>query len=216
VKERPIIFSAESVRAILAGRKTQTRRLVRLPEGVNNVRGFVDRVKWGGYDGAGPHGIIMCPHAIGDLLWVRETWAHVSGNNGNPAYRADGESETARWKSSMFMPRWASRIDLEITDVRVQRLYGISEDDARAEGFETWMDGPWWACMRKDGSAFDVGVEPDDEMRRDLVAVVESPRSTVATARKMFARAWDAINGKRATWASNPWVWAITFSRVKP
>lgn len=238
MKERPIIFSGESVRAILAGRKTQTRRLCKqaVVHGVSAASVHPDGAGTGWiswwpnpisakmtrriYPGAaGFH----CPHgSVGDRLWVREgvTW---SPSRYECTYDADGAPcviDNWCWKtnrlSPIFLPRGAARLHLEITDVRVQRLQDITEDEARAEGVEPWLDGPWWSCMRKDGSAFDVGVEPDEEMRRDLVAVVEKPRRTVDTACGMFARAWDAINGKRAPWASNPWVWAITFRRVKP
>jgi hypothetical protein len=200
VKERPIIFSAESVRAILTGRKTQTRRLVRVPSGVENIRGFVDRVKWGGYDDGGPHGIIMSPHTIGDRLWVRETWGPCAGG---VVYRVDdiGGSvvcpDGGNWRTPIYMPRWASRIDLEITDVRVQRLQDISEEDAMAEGVKA-SD----AAIVFQGDAGEIGCHIVKDMCN--------------TARGAFACAWDAINGKRAPWSSNPWVWALTFKRVRP
>jgi len=142
MKERPIIFSDEMVRAILAGEKTQTRRVMK-PQPVN----LVDAIQWE-----------KCPQGIpGDRLWVRETWAapgyldHRKPSDiedWNPIlYRADGfiarQFEVGwswhafmfgRWRPSVFMPRWASRINLEIVNVRVERLQDISEEDAKAEG----------------------------------------------------------------------------------
>lgn len=133
---RGIIFSAESVRAILDGRKSQTRRLSK-----------------------GQH--FACPHGEpGDRLWVREEWAigdplrFVDHCRDGVAYRAvDGNQphSTERWRSPLFMPRWASRITLEITRVRVERLQAIGEDDARAEGAASVAEyaGVWDAINRR-------------------------------------------------------------------
>lgn len=135
MKERPIIFSGPMVRSILADQKTQTRRVIRNPE----------RLTW-------------CPYGApggGDTLWVRETWAYprdtcsVCGDlvygddcrcgdcaSGPILYRAT-DTYDGPWKSSIHMPRWASRITLEITRVRCERLWEITEEDAIAEGFES-------------------------------------------------------------------------------
>lgn len=122
MKERPIIFSGEMVRAILAGRKTQTRRVIK-PQPV--IQDGVAFFKTGQ----------RCPYGqIGDRMWVREAWIR---NSGVPAYRADDPSwpgETPKWKPSIHMPRWASRITLEIVNVRVERLQDITVGDAWAEG----------------------------------------------------------------------------------
>jgi len=147
MKERPILFSGPMVRAILSGTKTQTRRKV--------VHiGHHDKVQWLIWDaaaGTGGWGVqrdgewfkVPCPYGVpGDRLWVRETW-RVNGNEHDYAiakrdgvfYRADEEWNTdVGWRPSIFMPRWASRITLEVVGVRVQRLQDISEDDAKAEG----------------------------------------------------------------------------------
>lgn len=124
LKERPILFSAPMVRAILDGRKTQTRRVAK-PDAKENEH--------------------KCPHGERrDRLWVRETFAPVSGG---AIYRADGERQPGSccgcaWKPSIFMPRVLSRITLEITEVRVQWLQEISEEDALAEGCSRWKGVP--------------------------------------------------------------------------
>jgi hypothetical protein len=135
MKERPILFSAPMVRAILEGRKTQTRRIAKELNEMPNLDGILKRFP-------NPKG---CRYGKpGDRLWVRETWAHERDGTGCPddngvLYRAtdpgwDDEETGLRWRPSIFMPRRASRITLEITDVRVQRLQEISEEDAQAEG----------------------------------------------------------------------------------
>ena len=127
MRERPILFSAPMVRAILAGTKTQTRRVCKGQRELSNVHDFqIDR----------------CPYGqLGDRLWVRETWLRHSVNVPNDyLYRADHPDDGTigpahgGWKPSIHMPRWASRITLEITDVRVERLQDISARDAWAEG----------------------------------------------------------------------------------
>jgi len=130
MKERPILFSAPMVRAILEGRKTQTRRVVK------NKYSHDWRRK--------------CPYGQrGDMLWVRETWSETP--EGDIVYRAtdpawDNEGTGLKWKPSIHMPRWARRITLEITDVYVERLREISEADAFADG----VDSMRYAFTRKD------------------------------------------------------------------
>ena len=126
MKERPIIFKGEMVKAILDGRKTQTRRVVK---NVEDLTVFFRDDKFGCP--------FKCPYGKpGDRLWVRETWADVNTSEG-PAicYRADGDVQII-WRSSIYMPRWASRITLKILDIRVERLQDISEKDAIAEGIQ--------------------------------------------------------------------------------
>ena len=216
--ERPILFSAEMVRAILAGRKTQTRRVMKVqpyPDSIVTVEHYhqtvIDRhgdmqpgpEVFGAHWDDGEYGA-RCPYgAPGDLLWVRETWrvhksydvlnaARVYGAmGGDVAYCVDylatprNEDFWGRGRPSIHMPRWASRITLRITDVRVERLQAISEDDARAEGCPY---PPEWAGRFMD---------------RD------------ETAKTWFKSIWNTINGPGA-WDANPWVWAISFERVKP
>ena len=159
MKERGILFSGEMVRALLSGTKTQTRRLVKVRPGYQIFDD--DEQPWplwtpraaelGGHDSEQP-----CPYgAVGDRLWVREAWRVSSFFDARPprdigagtscSYEATSPragTATGRYRHARFMPRWASRITLELTDVRVQRLTTISEEDARAEGVEPMTRGP--------------------------------------------------------------------------
>lgn len=240
VKERPILFSGPMVRAILAGTKTQTRRVldrqpfergglwqlpmrtrgraawyvneeIRVTENkVTGERTEVRRVvpihEWL---------LRFCPYgAAGDRLWVRETWEDsglkkpFTMARGGPElppvlYAADlpatwqGHTEYRR-RPSIFMPRWASRLTLEISEVRVQRLQEISEEDAKAEGIP--FDGTWYLG----------GIHP-----------VKGTLQCWPFAKTAFERTWDAIQLARdyradhdPSWKANPWVWAITFKRL--
>jgi hypothetical protein len=219
VRERPILFSGSMVKAILEGRKTQTRRVVN-PQPITEIIGYRYEqsdplgLPWRGIllDGSTTCGRV-CPYGkVGDRLWVRETHhlvtkylgkdlsrekrqyvvlkdgaqmyqdAHYYPGSGN---YAPGAFDGLIWRPSIYMPRWASRITLETTEVRVQRLQEISGNDAREEGV--------WS--------------PEDTM----------PRSSSYRI-KEFADGWNVINGKRkgCSWADNPWVWAITFKVIKP
>lgn len=213
VKERPILFSGEMVRAILAGNKTQTRRVVK-PQPPSNVESATHnnaRDAWFWWDNGLTGDKFECPYGkVGDRLWVRESWCRKWNERGfvyNSAgeldascvhYRADGYDvlacdgdgylkrrkgggECSPWTPSIHMPRWASRILLEITDVRVERLQDISEADAIAEGC---------VVSGSDGK-FSV---PGPVYR--------------------YEQLWDSINGKKHPWASNPWVWVIAFKKV--
>jgi len=132
MKEQPILFSSEMVKTILDGRKTQTRRVIK-PQPNSGVRQS-PFVKSGLEDGHGRE--IKCPYGQpGDLLWVKETWNGTQGEG--VAYRATNpEMNGEPWKSSRFMPRWASRITLEIVNIRVERLQEIKPLDAVAEGMD--------------------------------------------------------------------------------
>jgi hypothetical protein len=163
MKERPILFSGPMVRAILDGSKTQTRRTFK---GTTEHKGPYNPAYMEAHQQANGWGSI-CPHGTpGDRLWVRETFAMNEAKAGPPVvYRADhGEAQSVfverphsaewdvvatRWRPSIFMPRAASRILLEITDVRVQRLQEISEEDARAEGYDRSHAFPreWFALL---------------------------------------------------------------------
>jgi hypothetical protein len=258
VRERPILFSGPMVKAILAGTKTQTRRVLTPPpptaEAVCAKSGsgfdlFTDRSTPGEYRVAGPvwavrdlmdgfgggHGPRWrCPYgAPGDRLWVRETWqCYVLGKNDllaptpRPALCSIGYAATedtrvgtapdfARyegpWRPSIFMPRWASRMTLEITDVRVQRLQEITVEDVQAEGIRL-------PCRVPDPA------KPTEVIPLLRVTGTPSPREFSSkraedwTAedywRHAFAHEWNVLNGKRAPWATNPWVWAISFRRA--
>jgi hypothetical protein len=213
MKERPILMSAPMVRAILAGRKTQTRRLVTVPWrgsqrtlpyepywiDTDGVLQFCDET--GDYrpwvDCVAPYG------KPGERLWVKETFREVFGETRYRASIAELHGET--WKPSIFMPRKLSRITLEVTDVRVQRVQDISEEDAKAEGLSPiTKDGHLikWGIPDRDGlPGTDNDGWPWQEWERDP--------------RKAFAKLWDKINGKRAPWSESPWVWVVSF-RVLP
>lgn len=216
MKERPILFSAPMVRAILDGRKTQTRRTVKpQPDGrhcrVDFEHGFLKESSMlGGCWSVSRKQ--LCPYGKpGDRLWVRETWKYLDWTeDGCPyiAYKADGTdtlrpvnderwiervedvwadlsssenysvdncASDRRWRPSIHMPRWASRITIEITGIRVERLHAIRAEDALAEGVE-W-DGMY-----------------------------EHPRDN-------FISLWESING-HGSWDANPWVWVVEFKRV--
>lgn len=160
MKYRPILFKGEMVRAILDLIKTMTRRTSRLDD-INenpNAWGFVEMFEVGSelyahfeHEEYGDIRTIRCPYGKpGDRLWVKETWGKGSENNTEEGiyYRATDpgwdDNETGfRWKPSIHMPRWASRITLEVVSVRAERLNDISEDDAFHEGCEPWtIEGP--------------------------------------------------------------------------
>ena len=150
VKERPIIFSAKMVRAIQAGRKTMTRRVVKPQPSVDES----EERQW------------KCPYGEpGENLWLRETF-QWDGVGTDVVYRADFDDETAksivegsgdRWRPSIYMPRWASRILLDVTDVRVERLQDISESDAMSEGVASLDEFKclWDAINGKRGYSWD-------------------------------------------------------------
>ena len=205
-RERPILFSGPMVRAILDGSKTQTRRIIKNSgdmEFDNNDPYFGPYWKPYAVDGAtGKDTKVHCPYGYpGDRLWVRETWAPERDGTGCPddtgiLYRAtdpgwDDENTGLRWRPSIFMPRAASRILLEVTDVRVQRLQDISEDDARAEGIDR-------------GAA--------DAVLMMAEAMNQREPTPFASA---FSTAWELINGA-GSWDASPWVWALTFRRLHP
>ena len=202
MKERPILFSAPMVRAILDGIKTQTRRVIK-PQPCENV------VLSGSYERPCPHGV------PGDQLWVRETWCPLercdwigTDRKDNVNYRADCSptSESIReemgyaWRSPVYMPRWASRITLEITGICVQRVQEITESDAAAEGI-----------VRIGRSAYLHGL-------MDGYGIAGTPPDETFTVRRnAFGHLWNSINAKRGfDWDRNPFVWAITFRRLKP
>lgn len=204
MKSRPIIFSAPMVNAILAGTKTQHRSVVK-PQ-PTATRG--SKRPWCSVEDMLAH----CPYgAPGDQLWLREAWKTCAPYDAyspaqidsaaavqwlaDGAKRLNGPEEWGRYRHAHFMPRWASRITLEITDVRVERLAAISEEDADAEGVEE-MDGAW----------------PDE----NLLYVRAKSMGRVATDSSVwYAEWWDMTNAKRGyPWASNPFVWVRTLKRV--
>ncbi|HCL4096733.1 hypothetical protein ACM7PB_15845 [Pseudomonas aeruginosa] len=226
MKERPILFSRPMVRAILEGRKTVTRRVMKpQPDFLGSM---VDpNTPFKTLD-AGLHARITCPYGEpGDRLWVRETW-HVGKPHDKTApadilapLLAEGRGITVLytaggWQSvgpagreepiypddqplpdwagkgrpSIHMPRWACRILLEITAVRVERLQDISEEQALAEGVRGEP------CDHARQACADIGCWGD-------------------TAKGAFGFLWESLNGE-GSWAENPWVWVVEFKRVTP
>ena len=193
--DRPIIFSAPMVRALLDGRKTQTRRVLKpLPRRTiffDPKTAVLDQFQ-------------EPPYAPGDRLWVREAFSYelldVDRNGFMPPwYWADGNPESGdftRPKPSIHMPRWASRLTLLVTDVRVQRLQEISDDDARAEGIEPLKSGRGY---------YDPTVSHDQS--RSIVRFGQY----YSLATHAFSALWDSIHGPDA-WDANPWVAAISFT----
>lgn len=200
MKERPILFSTPMIRAILDGKKTQTRRIVKHVEDARFIRaqdGFPDGSTRPVFEVGDDVCSVRCPYGEpGDRLWVKENYRLRADQDGKPPrddwwksgawYAADGATPTGcgggpgKLRPSIHMPRWASRITLEVTSVRVERLQDISEDDARAEG-----------------------VVPELCLPGDDVSYVSG-----------FALLWELLNHERAPWDSNPWVWVVAFNRI--
>ncbi|MBJ9364197.1 hypothetical protein I5499_15185 [Citrobacter freundii] len=236
MKERGMIFNAEMVRAILDGRKTQTRRIMKVQPsdgfhpthngydldlnahwytpGVVDKNGYLQPAKKDVFGVADENEGYTCPFgAVGDRIWVRETYQgplfdyeHMESYledsskfekpefcvyraDGNPApefYDADDNLHCG-WRPSIHMPRWASRLTLEITGVRVERLNSISQEDAQAEGMELTGWRPTYS-------------DPDSG-------------GEVWTPYDNFAQLWESIYGEES-WKANPWVWVIEFKVV--
>jgi hypothetical protein len=194
MNEKPILFNAEMVQAILEGRKTQTRRPIDFKKifketGCSNGKlAYSDTFKsWAVFNGNGGADICLCKcpfGKVGDRLWVRETFS-VYRQPENPVvhYKADCPNDKSlKWKPSIHMPRWASRITLEITKIRIERVMDITEKDAKKEGCLYAPDTtkgfvtPWWMGFKGH-----------------------------------FQYLWASIYG---TWGNNPWVWVVEFKPV--
>lgn len=202
--DRPILFSAPMVRALLAGTKTQTRRV--LTAACDEPPAYVEGGMIKALDPEdGPYRWPRT-HAVGDRLWVREAWrSEAAYDDLSPSqmggeepirYEADGAHQTwgfpamlkvGRLRPGMFMPRWASRLTQTVTDVRVERLQDISEADAIAEGVSPLPSG-----------RFHCGFDEEGEI---------TSRSAITA----YGWVWNAINGEDA-WSANPWVAAYTFT----
>ena len=213
MKDRPILFSAPMVRAILAGTKTQTRRAVK-STGMYAIDASIHGEEVARRELAAL--ATRCPYGqAGDQLWVREAFSGphcMDASDGCKAvppskwgdcsriwYWADGNPTEGDWtrpRPSIHMPRWASRVLLEITGVRVERLLEISEADAQAEGVERVVAGVGWRRYC-DPDSEEVGVPPCGDARRS------------------FRSLWKFINGDES-WNANPWVWVVEFKRVQP
>jgi hypothetical protein len=212
-KERPILFSSEMVWAILDSRKSQTRQLVKPQRywgdelmALWKCESCPDSWIWNAPDYPdGKEDEITCPYGVaGDRLWVRETWGtYPQGKESEQVfYRSNGDDQLAKWRPSIHMPRWASRITLEITKVRVERLQDISEEDAKAEGVSAW-DTSMWLGEENDGRITSYDPDKAHPGRKPF-------RITKRTA---YATLWDSLHGKGA-WEKNPWVFVIEFKRI--
>lgn len=231
MKAHPILFNGDMVRALLAGRKTQTRRVLatqpsdRWHFGTASKRGiilgaitsshpkkgrfgaFIRREIWANA-GKFEHDVITCPFGKpGDLLWVREAFGYEIRNvGGTPheqitfrasnsdaahCYDCNGMEQPMKWKPSLHMPRHASRLTLRITDVRVERLQEISEEDAKAEGV---------SCGESLGGC--ANYWHSDHGEKFPMAI------------NAFSDLWQSINGPES-WSANPWVWVIEFEVIQ-
>ncbi len=253
MKERPIPFTGESVRSILAGHKTQTRRVVKpqpCPQGrlLGNIR-----------DGR-PLECTTCHDAIrnpygqsGDRLWVRETWApsvidpeggcfEEDPRNFDIVYRADGDDAywaahwtrdsvvrgravsvpcAPTWRSPRFMPRWASRLTLEVTGVRLERVQDITDADVKSEGLVA-VEGDGGAAgpgFKWQGTGYHgAGFNASGAMTFHVPAKNGRCACRVggcSPAQCAYRELWDSLNAKRGHgWDTNPWVWVIEFQRA--
>lgn len=213
MKERPILFSAPMVRAILAGTKTQTRRIVKPQPAYPDA--FLDseprmvgaECQWFVKGATQPSNLWHCPHGgPGDRLWVRETWAPFEftyeevkpselPRDARIVYLADQKQRLAgdRYRPSIHMPRWASRITLELSAVRAERLNDISEADAKAEGADLYVPGHGIV------SPFEISIDPGYLM--------------YGTYKMGYEWLWESINGADS-WAKNSWVWVEGFAVI--
>ena len=248
MKQRPIIFNTEMVKAILDNRKTQTRRVIKpqpdysiLKNGVTlephkcPVLGPVNlgHREWGLYGSPYKPTDVSCfayncPYGkVGDRLWVRESWGveqrrYIKPSDNTPVggifedevfYRADDKNLPGmKWKPSIHMFRKDSRIDLEITDIRVERVQDISEEDAIAEGIERefvhgkdigWKNYLWHGHFGQCG----MGNKQSDSW--------DYQYSTYDNPKRCFSSLWESINAKGGySWESNPYVWMVSFKKV--
>ncbi len=204
MRELPILFSTPMVQAILDGRKTQTRRVIKIDDAPENWRKSIagtSIVRTSPYDAK------LSRYAPGDILWVRETWAdNIPGCPNGITYRADhidpkgdGPANPIKWKPSIHMPKEAARIWLEVTDVRVERLQEITWKDVEAEGLRP-INNP---------------------------LIYEDKETTFSIYQNDFINLWNDIAYKndktrfktecgKYTWGENPWVWVIEFRRIEP
>lgn len=215
INERPILFSTPMVRAILDGRKTQTRRIMKPQPMFLTGRGkrvykTEDYKKsWEDVPGTGEgSGYSDCPYGHpGDHLWVRETWRKNNWPTGHQyEYRAtakeDGTPEDGPWRPSIFMPREASRITLGIISIKVERLNDISDEDAIAEGIDSFKPVP--------GDGDPTPRYRDYMAERKFLKGKTVQKYPFTSPKDSFLSLWESINGTESLNA-NPWVWVINF-----
>ncbi|WP_060476687.1 hypothetical protein [Pseudomonas monteilii] len=233
-KERPILFSGPMVRAIVAGRKTVTRREIKprmrsadtqfelhqRPDGSWQPMHTFDESCM---DDQGTEHPIVCPYGqAGDRLWLREAWAQISvaqapGESWVVYRECDNRTDYGGpWKPSIHMRRRDSRILLEVTDVRVERLQDISEDQAKAEGM-VYTD---FGMQERPGKVSIDGGKTFHPLKPQQApgwhaGDATHPDQCLDRARWAFANLWEKINGENS-WDANPWVWVVEFKRVQP
>lgn len=242
-RELPILFSGPMVRAILEGRKTQTRRLCkpmrggRLPDEGGDWHYEHDANGFGALVRREPLGVSTYPlprapyGVAGDRLWVREAWARRLDEDRYAPRDLDPQHGAWYWadpqtcntgcagaagkkRPGIHMPRWASRITLEVTGVRVERLNDISEEDAKAEGVSVSHRAT--APGEEGRSCVNCGRRRDAHIGQVHVCPQSHGSSySTWTYRGGYAVLWDSINADRAPWASNPWVWAVSWPALK-
>jgi hypothetical protein len=206
MKETPLMLKTPLVKATLEGRKTQTRRVMRDQPSENEKFKYYCQLKngdWGALfewktsEGEIFHNHYKCPYGKpGDLLWVKETYTDGGNLTSGVGYiykannYPDDFIKAIKWKPSLFMPKSACRLWLEIESITPERLCDISEEDAIAEGVsrDVWTE-----------NGISTNFEPDSEL--DYI--------------KGFKILWDSINGKTLPWSKNPWLWAIKYKVVE-
>lgn len=200
MKEKPILMTGEMVRAVLDGRKTMTRRIIDFRKIAKQTGCTKGKLAWSttfnswavfGGNGVADLHLVDAPYQVGMKLWVRETWGKGTPCNCSTCatvpirYKADWNGEPVdKWKPSIHMPKRFSRLTLEITNVRVERLQDISEEDAKAEGVELLKPGFYRAYDCKEGFA--------------------------TTAKRSFETLWTSIYGPDS-WSANPLIWVLEF-----
>ncbi len=209
MKSRPILFSTPMVQAILEGRKTQTRRVIKeIRQSKYHENRFDFSFKKCAAVNIEKEDICsnelplislldQCPYGQpGDVLWVRETWALLSDHPYPTQYlyaATDKKTPGSKWKPSIFMPREACRLFLKITNIRVERLQDISESDSSKEGIKMRVGG----------------VTPYDSFYQ-----IPNNPTQFQTAKQAFKSLWQSINGPES-WDSNPFVWVIEFEKTE-
>jgi len=225
-KERPILFNTAMVKAVLAGTKTQTRRIVKNHSRLSQDISKVDLRKWVNDHPA--YILSFCPYGKpGDILWVRERWQHHYRLVQEPityepnsikdfVYKADDPPASLQlhemWRPSIHLPKVGSRIWLRIKDVRVERLQEISEVDAKAEGIDWHIDKEngleYFYCysLKEKGSCRTIGglAVLDNSYVSNQVFNIKEP------AKFSYQTLWESINGY-GSWKKDPWVWVVEF-----
>lgn len=228
---KPILFNTEMVRAILDGRKTVTRRVIK-PR--NAIRAKKEGYEQGGYglwidpstDNGDKQGHIKdysisamwstwkwyidhyAPYQVGDILYIRETWREYNGKyffKANEPKEYDDYKTLPKWKPSIHMPKEAARIFLKVTDVRVERLQEITDEECKAEGtnLDDWYDFDEWQHQAGDGCVAD-GIPVVFETLRGFFG------STIWNSTLKSEDEYD-----KYCWNANPWVWVIEFERIE-